>query len=227
MEVVILSNTVFSLLRIERSAFEDCYSLKEITIPDKVDYIGYGAFANCLSLVSVKLPTQLHEITGGLFYGCTSLENVTVSPELTVIQANAFINCTALKELALPETVTELGMEFIAGCPITQFNIPSGVDTLWHTFADCKELRNIIVPSSVTRIEEEAFKNCEKMSWIYIPDSVTYITYLGDAFENCYFLVINAPKGSYAIEYAKEHNMKYVEIDQKEDGESFDGIKMR
>ena len=59
------------------------------------------------------------------------------------------------------------------------------------------------------------------MTYAYIPETVTSIA--DNAFENCYFLVINAPKGSYAIDYAKEHGIKYVEIEYTDENGSFEG----
>lgn len=55
----------------------------------------------------------------------------------------------------------------------------------------------------------EAFWGCELLS-ITIPDSVTYIGV--NAFYGCDKLIICAPAGSYAIEYAKNNDIKFIEI---------------
>ena len=52
-----------------------------------------------------------------------------------------------------------------------------------YSFYNCKSLKNITIPSSVTRISHNAFENCSSLSSITIPNSVTSIGY--SVFENC------------------------------------------
>ena len=47
------------------------------------------------------------------------------------------------------------------------------------------------------------------MKDVYIHEKVNSIS--DDAFAYCEGLTIHAPKGSYAIEYAKQNNINYVE----------------
>ncbi len=42
-------------------------------------------------------------------------------------------------------------------------------------FLDCDLLTQVILPDSVTRIEAGAFSTCEDLEYVYIPDGVTYI----------------------------------------------------
>ena len=55
-------------------------------------------------------------------------------------------------------------------------------------FANCTDLEKILIPASVTKIGEDAFKNCEK-------------------------LTIFAPKGSYAETYARENGIQFLPVD--------------
>lgn len=50
-------------------------------------------------------------------------------------------------------------------------------------FRDCNDLTNITIPDSVANIENLAFSGCTNLSSINIPDSVTHIGY--GAFSNC------------------------------------------
>ena len=52
-----------------------------------------------------------------------------------------------------------------------------------HLFYDCRNLKSIILPSSVTSIGESAFEGCSSLTSIVIPESVTSIG--GSAFEGC------------------------------------------
>ena len=49
-----------------------------------------------------------------------------------------------------------------------------------------------------------------KLEKVTLGEKINYIW--EDAFENCPNLVIKAPEGSYAIEYAKENSLKFEEI---------------
>ena len=42
-------------------------------------------------------------------------------------------------------------------------------------FSACFNLNNVIIPNSVTRIEESAFDGCQSLTNITIPDSINYI----------------------------------------------------
>ena len=72
-----------------------------------------------------------------------------------------------------------------------------------------KGVTDIVIPDGVTEIGEYAFEECTSLQSITIPDSVTEIA--NDAFDGCKNLVISAPAGSYAIEYAKFRNIKFIE----------------
>ena len=67
---------------------------------------------------------------------------------------------------------------------LKNIEIPSSVTTIGdYAFVDCESLKNIKIPSSVTKIGESAFSGCVSLKNIEIPSSVTKI---GDcAFRGC------------------------------------------
>lgn len=77
------------------------------------------------------------------------------------------------------------------------------------TFLWCMNLTSITIPNGVTSIGLCAFFWCESLPSITIPGGVTSIG--AAAFEACDNIVISAPRDSYAIEYAKENGIKYME----------------
>ena len=61
---------------------------------------------------------------------------------------------------------------------------PSGLRvTEIYKFSGHQEITEIVIPNSVTRIDERAFSNCTSLTAITIPDSVTAINF--STFQNC------------------------------------------
>ena len=73
------------------------------------------------------------------------------------------------------------------------------------------EVKNIIVPESVTKIGWFAFNNCPKLKNITLPSSVTSIGYSAFNTSNR-ALVIYCQSNSFAQEYAKSYGLSYVII---------------
>ena len=92
---------------------------------------------------------------------------------------------------------------------ITQITIPNSVTSIDDAaFKGCTSLTNISIPDSVTSIGDRAFADCENLTSITIPDSVTN---MGDyAFYGCKDLIVHAPAGSNAEQYAKENNIPFI-----------------
>ena len=66
----------------------------------------------------------------------------------------------------------------------------------------------VIVQEGITRIGARAFAGCVFMTDICLPSSVTEIG--EDAFKDCHKLTIHAPEGSFAETYAKENSIPFA-----------------
>jgi hypothetical protein len=69
----------------------------------------------------------------------------------------------------------------------------------------------VTVPEGVVSIGQEAFSQCVRMTRINLPNSVQTIA--KNAFDECQYLSIAAPTGSYALSYARENRISYIVID--------------
>ena len=128
---------------------------------------------------------------------------------MTSIGYSAFYRCTSLTNITIPNSVTSIGDYAFWYCNLKNITIPNGVTSIGYSaFYRCTSLTNITIPNSVTSIGDFAFNECTSLTNIAIPDSVTSI---GDhAFYKCDSLSVLCKSNSYAEQYAKENNIKYV-----------------
>lgn len=101
---------------ISEGAFEDCKTLKSITIPDSVTTIGYKTFDSCTSLESITIPDSVTTIGGSAFYGCVSLESITIPDSVTTIGADAFGGCVSLESATILNPNVNLNYDVFENC---------------------------------------------------------------------------------------------------------------
>jgi len=66
-----------SIKCIDDSAFEDCSSIEEITLPNALEELGYAPFSGTW-ISSLNLPAKLSVIDGNPFAGCTYIDTISV-----------------------------------------------------------------------------------------------------------------------------------------------------
>ena len=191
-----------SVTCIEKSTFENCRSLTSVTIPNSVTTIGYYAFFQCSGLTSVTIPNSVTTIGNYAFFQCSGLTSVTIPNSMTYIGNNAFQECTGLTSVTIPNSVTNIGYEAFRECSgltsvhITDlaawckiaFNRPTSNPLYYahHLYLNGKEIKDLVIPISVTNIGNYAFYGCSGLTSVTIPNSVTSI---GDyAFYRCFGL---------------------------------------
>ena len=148
-------------------AFNYCYSLTSMVIPQDVTSIGEGAFYDCRSLSSVVIPNSVTSIGSSAFNGCYSLSSVVIPNSVTSIGSSAFYDCYSLSSVVIPNSVTSIGSS---------------------AFYGCRSLSSVVIPNSVTSIDSSAFYQCYSLSSVVIPQGVTSIG--SQAFNGCSSLVI-------------------------------------
>ena len=194
------------------SAFRGCSSLTSISIPSSVTEIGYNAFDGCSSLTSISIPSSVTEIGDDAFASCSSLTSISIPSSVTEIGDYAFLGCSSLTSISIPSSVTEIGGCAFRGCSsLTSISV-SKDNKFYDSREDCNAIihtesntlisgcKNTIIPSSVTRIEGDAFRGCSSLTSISIPSSVTEIW--GCAFDGCSSLTnISIPSSVTEIGY--------------------------
>ena len=215
-----------SVTSIGSSAFYSCDSLTSVTIGNGVTSIGSSAFSGCTGLTSVTIPDSVTSIGSFAFYSCDSLTSVTIGNGVTSIGSSAFSDCYELVEVINKSSlnitagssdygcvgyrakvvhkgesliVNKDGYLFITSDDGTNYLVAyTGDDTELilpdnyngknyvindHAFYDCDNLTSVTIPDSVTSIGQSAFLRCDSLTSVTIGNSVTSI---GDsAFEGC------------------------------------------
>ena len=178
---------------IGKCAFEGCSALSSVVIPYSVSCIGFGAFEDCSSLHSVVIPDSVTSIGDYAFWNCRSLTDIVIPDGVASIGDAAFENCSSLSSVVIPESVVNLnGNPFCRWdgelkCLSPYFIYDNKVlfdkdKSKIIAFRD-KNTTSYVIPESVTRIGESAFRHCSSLSSIVIPNGVTRI---GDwAFRGC------------------------------------------
>lgn len=151
---------ITSVTIIEHQAFQYCYSLQKVVLPEGIKEIGSLAFKECKCLRKINFPSTLEFIDDHAFSDCGKLHSANLSKtKLTRICSGTFENCYNLRHVLLPETITSIE---------------------YSAFFNCERLRQINFPKSLTVIEEYAFRNV-RFKHLKLSDNVEVY---GGAFDN-------------------------------------------
>lgn len=120
---------------IKMQAFVECASLKSVSMPESVTWIGDSAFAGCTGLESVELPAGLKSIGENAFYSCTSLTSVVIPDKVTSIAGLAFFGCLKLESITIPAGVTTLNSSFVFGCTNLKKIEFKGTQAQWNALS--------------------------------------------------------------------------------------------
>ena len=153
------------------SAFRNCFSLTNITIPEGATTIGDSAFNGCRSLASINLPDSVTSIGGSAFYNCFSLTSINLPDSVTSIGGNAFYSCYSLTSINLPDSVTSIGGNAFLGCAsLTSINLPDSVTSIGgNAFYGCASLTDIVVKGTPSLANTTAISNIYEDYLIYVP----------------------------------------------------------
>ena len=156
---IVLPKTIAHL---RPKAFTGCAkTLRSITIPGNVKFIGEQAFEDCEALTSVVLEDGVLAIGDMAFSGCKNLTSIKLSNTLLFIGSCAFSNCKSLTTIEMPDTVLFLGGGAFRRCANLQSVTLSHKLTRIESFCleSCGNLISLVIPRSVTNLEDGAFQS--------------------------------------------------------------------
>lgn len=147
--------------KIGNDAFRGRTGPENLVLPSSVTEIGNYAFDDCGGIKSMIIPKGVNKIGENAFSGCRDLETISVEDGNTTYDSRD--NCNAVINTS-DETLVTGGKKV---------NVPEGVDSIGkYAFAGRTGLE-IVLSSSVRKIDEGAFRECDN-STITIPKSVSY-----------------------------------------------------
>ena len=184
-----------------------------------------------LSVTEAKKNWSFEKNEDGTGYILTSYKGAEFSVEipatigkLPVTEIQGICNCSfsskfpharqslmkSIVSVSIPNSVQIIGEYSFDGlAELKTVCISSGVTHICkNAFAECAQLEEILLPTGLESVDYRAFGNCTALKQVIMPDTVTYINDF--TFEKCDLLSIHAPAGSYAEQYAKEHNICFV-----------------
>lgn len=224
-----ISNITFSTdsdLTIGKAAFQGIPNVKEIVIPENVTAIKSYAFLNCgISKITIMNPNAIIEDYAIGFNGTPSLNNL----ETSFITVYGHKHSTA----ANLQNVYGSGNIFVA----LDADTKCGDDAYW-SISDTGVLNisgsgeiydyrhyveyapwgsnptKVIINEGITKIGYDNFHDCPDLLSILIPESVTEISNFAFSWSSNK-LTIYGYLGSTAETYAKENNIKFIDIDSQ------------
>ena len=170
--------------------------LTEAIIPEGITQIRNDAFTNCRSLTSITVPSSLTSIASQAFYNCVHLIEVhnlsamTITPGTTATGCISFYAKHVYRDGESYLHTTEDGYIFyedknevwlvLYQGSLTDLVLPADYNgksygIYKYAFYDCKHLKSVILPDSVTSIGDEAFGACSGLVSVTIGSGVTSI----------------------------------------------------
>lgn len=188
-----------TMTTLEYGAFENCTSLRSVTIPNSVNTVD-APFYGCSSLSDIKVPDYLYETS--IFSG-TGITDITVPEGTTVV--GSFADCTKLASITFPEGIKAL-TDFSGCSSLRAIDIPDGVSVIGSAlFRGCVNLTKVTIPNSVVSLEWFAFSDCSSLTRITIPNHIATIS--SGAFSGCSLLTnVTLGSGVASIEDIAFHN---------------------
>lgn len=190
---------------ISESAFWNCESLPQISIPKSVKTIGNGAFMGCTGLKEFVIEDREEELKLGtnLFTDCP-LETVYIGGNISYRTESyqgysPFYRNTTLKSVVITDKETEISTNEFYGCTsLENFTVGDGVTTFGdRAFSGCSSLKSLSFGSQLKSIGKEAFSDCGSVTQI-VSKAATPPTCGTQALDdiNKWNCTLNVPAGS-------------------------------
>lgn len=119
-------------------------------------------------LETVSLPKDITHIRKHAFYGCNNLKEITIANKVVEIEEQAIYYCRQLKKIKISDIAAWCNIDFGGtGNPI----IGGSIDL----YLNDQLITDLVIPDGVNIIKNYAFQDCDNLTTVTIPNSVTEI----------------------------------------------------
>lgn len=156
-----------------------------LTIKDGITEIADSAFYNCNELTSIDIPTSVSKIGRDAFSGCNNIIDVEIFDYIEGFSLSTFKNTEWYRNL-------KDGLVYVNSCllgykgdkPTGNLVIKEGTKAIAdEAFKKCDRITNVMLPNSLTTIGSSAFSRCNSLRNIIIPNNVKTMGY--SSFSDC------------------------------------------
>ena len=167
-EIIPDDGYVLSKVSINKEQFTKAWcegTITDIVIPDGTQIRDY-AFYNCSSLKTLVIPESA-SIGSNIIDGCYSIVNLTIPGSFFYYYTSLPSN-SSLKKLVITSGY-EIPESFCNGASdLKELVLPESLSSIGnYAFQGCSYLRSIIIPPNVTSIGDYAFDGCENLVEVY------------------------------------------------------------
>lgn len=128
----------------------------------------YGAELCSGDLRCIRLGNSINTIGNMAFWGCSGLTSVNVPKTVVAIGSNAFLDCTRLAAVNIDDLESWCKIDF------QDYNA-NPLSYAHHLFLNGEEVHDLIIPSSIVSIKDNAFVGCSGLTSLSIPNTVVSI----------------------------------------------------
>ena len=182
---------------IGRGAFRGCKRLKQITLPDRVEFEDGSVFRQCDALEDnegftvingilfgyggeepvVRIPNGVKTVLS-IEYGWArfsfeprkSIHTVILPEGVQTIGKGAFERFEGLRTVNMPASVREIGEKAFSETSIAEIDLPEGLSTIGPEAFAFTPLVKAVLPDSLRKIGKRALYGCSRLKDVYVSD---------------------------------------------------------
>lgn len=159
----------YKVTAIADNAFANCDTITSLYVSDYVKTIGEKAFLSCVSLRNITFPASLQTIGDSAFHCCSNVENVYYNGDVEGWCSIDFVTGWS--------NPVGFGVQlYFRGELVFDLVIPDTVTVIDnHAFFGCQSLVSVTIGKGVTVIGDQAFSCCTNLAEVHLGSSVKII----------------------------------------------------